>query len=41
MGEEPKVLTVFGSFGTAASRKWNRNLRNVGVSRTDRGYRAI
>ena len=37
----PLTLKVFGSFGMAACRKWNRNLRNVGVSRTDRGYRAI
>jgi hypothetical protein len=38
---KPLILKVFGSFGMAACRKWNRNLRNVGASRTDRGYRAI
>lgn len=27
LGEE-QVLKVFGAFGTAACRKWNRNLRN-------------
>ena len=35
------IFKLFGSFGMAACRKWNRNLRNVGSSLTNRGYRAF
>ena len=35
------ALKLFGSFGMTACRKWNRNLRNVGYSRTVRSYRSI
>jgi hypothetical protein len=40
-GRVAQGVKVFGSFGTKAWSKRNRNLRNEGARGTDRGYQAI